>query len=150
MFRQVQILAAAAIILAGALLSAPAWGQVQGQINIPMPVAPGVAPQWAPVPGAAGVFYAPNIASDLFRYGGGYYYQHGGNWYQGPGLNGPWAPCRQIPQPFYRVQAPYFKSPPGWARGKKTGWRGAPMPPGQMKKYEGDNVPPGQMKKYEY
>jgi hypothetical protein len=149
MLRQVQI-AAAAIILAGALLSTPAWGQVSVQINIPRPVATGVAPRWTPVPGAAGVSYAPNIASDLFRYGGGYYYQYSGNWYQGPGLNGPWAPCRQIPKPFYQVQAPYFKSPPGWARGKKTGWRGAPLPPGQMKKYEGGNVPPGQMKKYGY
>ena len=37
----------------------------------------------------------------------------------------------RLPAPLYQIQAPYFKNPPGWAKGKKTGWKGAPMPPGQ-------------------
>jgi hypothetical protein len=150
MFKPRLILAALSMLLMGVLFSAPLFGQIQVQVNVPMPVAPGIAPQWTPVPGAPGIHYAPNIASDLFRYGNGYYYQNQGAWYQGPSIRGPWTPSPQIPQPFYQVQAPYFKSPPGWAKGRKTGWGGAPMPPGQMKKMEGGKVPPGQMKKYGY
>jgi len=28
-----------------------------------------------------------------------------------------------------------YKTPPGWSKGKKTGWGKAPMPPGQIKKH---------------
>jgi len=94
------------------------------------------------------VEYAPNLAADLFRYGGRFYNYSQGRWQQGPGLNGPWTGVPQLPAPFYLIQAPYFKNPPGWAKGKKTGWQGAPMPPGQMKKFDrGGSLPPGQMKK---
>ncbi len=148
MLRFRPLLAAMAMILLGILVNAPLFAQVR--VTVPLPVPPQVAPQWAPVPGAPGISYAPNLPSDLFRYGGNYYYQYQGSWYQGRAVNGPWAPCQQIPQPFYQVQAPYFNSPPGWAKGRKTGWGGAPMPPGQMKKQEGGKIPPGQMKKYEY
>ena len=112
------------------------------------PVPAGVAPAWTPVPQVPGVVYAPNLPADLFRYGDSYYYYHNNIWRRGATLNGPWRPIDHPPQAFYQIQAPYFKSPPGWARGRKTGWRGAPLPPGQMKKYEGEPLPPGQMKKY--
>lgn len=116
---------------------------------LPMPVPQGTTPQWTPVPGAPGVEHAPNLGADLFRHGGGYYYQHEGKWYQGRTTTGPWSHVQSVPQAFYQVQAPYFKQPPGWAKGKKTGWGGAPMPPGQMKKQGGGpHVPPGHMKKY--
>ncbi len=91
-------------------------------------------PQWAPIPQVPGVEYAPNIAQDLFRYLGRYYNYQGGAWYGGPSYTGPWTPVPEPPREFYNIQAPYFKVPPGWAKGKKTGWGGAPMPPGQMKK----------------
>ncbi len=102
---------------------------------LPLPVPHGTKPNWAPVPGVQGVQYAPSLAADLFRYGKSFYYLHGDRWYQGSALNGPWREVHQPPKVFYNIQAPYFKRPPGWAHGKKTGWGGAPMPPGQMKKH---------------
>lgn len=35
----------------------------------------------------------------------------------------------------YWLEPSHFKTPPGWGKGKKTGWRGQPLPPGQMKKF---------------
>ena len=136
----------------------------------------GLNPQWAPIPGAPGVQYAPNTNTDLFRYGQQYYYQHNdGTWYQGRDIAGPWQRIQDVPRSFHQIEAPYFRQPPGWAKGKKTGWKGDNLPPGQRKKYEGDqhgqmnkqeegqhtyqgqnykheqgqHMPPGQMKKYE-
>lgn len=103
-------------------------------------------PRWTPIPQVPGVEYAPNIAQDLFRYQGAFYNLQGGAWFKGATATGPWAPLEGPPQVFYNIQAPYFKTPPGWAKGRKTGWEGAPMPPGQMKKFEG-GVPPGKAKK---
>jgi hypothetical protein len=94
---------------------------------------PAAPPQWMPIPQVPGVEYAPNIDQDLFRYQGGFYDFRGGAWYRAPIVNGPWEAVPQPPPVFYNIQAPYFKAPPGWAKGKKTGWRGAPLPPGQMK-----------------
>ncbi len=121
---------------------------VQAQVTQLPPLPGQLAPQWAPVPGVQGVQYAPNLGLDFFRYGQGYYCYHQGLWYQTPTMQGPWVQTQNPPQAFYQIRAPYFKNPPGWSRGKKTGWGGAPMPPGQMKKYEqGPHIPPGQMKK---
>ena len=62
----------------------------------------------------------------------------------------PGAVITNPPQAFYNIGPTYFKSPPGWAKGKKTGWQGQPLPPGQMKKMDGGgSLPPGQMKKLE-
>jgi hypothetical protein len=120
----------------------PEWAAFMPQLP------PGLTPQWTPIPGAPGVHYAPNANADLFRYGQRYYYQHDGKWYQGRNLTGPWQRVQDVPRSFRQVEAPYFKQPPGWAKGKKTGWGEAPMPPGQMKKQEeGRQMPPGQMKK---
>jgi hypothetical protein len=102
-----------------------------------VPVIPVVQPNWVPVPGVPGVHYAPNIPADMFRYRGIYYYQHRGRWYQGKAVGGPWAVLPAPPAAFYRIQAPYFKVPPGWARGKKVGWRDDRTFPGQ-KNYEFD------------
>ena len=105
------------------------------KVKVP-PGAP-APPQWQPIPQVPGIEYAPNIARDLFRFGGAFYNWQNGGWYRGRTYTGPWEPVPQPPQEFYNIQAPYFKAPPGWAKGKKTGWRGAPMPPGQMKKRQG-------------
>jgi hypothetical protein len=108
-----------------------------------------LTPQWDPIPGAPGVQHAPNTNSDLFRYGQRYYYQHEGKWYQARNTAGPWKKVKDVPRSFRQIEAPYFKQPPGWAKGKKSGWSDASMPPGQMKKYEGSqHMPPGQMKKH--
>ena len=121
----------------------PGWA-----VPVP-PLPPDLTPQWTPIPGVPGVHYAPNANTDLFRYGQRYYYQHDGRWYQARNIAGPWQRVQDVPRSFRQIEAPYFKQPPGWAKGKKTGWGEAPtMPPGQMKKHEeGRQMPPGQMKK---
>jgi hypothetical protein len=138
------LLIMAILWLALALPGLPAWAK-----GCPGPVIPPCTPTWTIIPGVSGVQYAPNIKSDLFRYQGTYYCQQRGSWYQGNAVQGPWTVLQEPPAVFYQIQAPYFKVPPGWARGKKAGWRGAAMPPGQMKKngYTGDRIPPGQLKK---
>ena len=114
------------------------------------PVPSDLSPRWAPVPQVPGAYYAPNLPSDLFRYGNQFYYYNQGLWQIARALTGPWQVIQNPPQAFYNIGPTYFKNPPGWSRGKKTGWGGAPLPPGQMKKLErGGNLPPGQMKKYE-
>ena len=46
----------------------------------------------------------------------------------------------------YRTYGERDARPPGWSRGKKTGWGDCGLPPGQAKKYdEGRGLPPGQM-----
>jgi hypothetical protein len=103
-----------------------------------------------PIPQVPGVSYVPDVGQDLFRYGNRFYVYQGGRWYRGKSLNGPWAGIKHPPKAFYNIGSTYFKSPPGWAKGKKTGWGGAPLPPGQMKKLDqGGALPPGQMKKLE-
>jgi hypothetical protein len=114
------------------------------------PWAPNLAPQWAPIPQVPGVYYVPNLGHDLFRYNNQYYSYQQGRWHRGDRLNGPWTGIANPPQPFYNIGPTYFKSPPGWAKGKKTGWGEGQVPPGQRKKYEpGGSLPPGQMKKLE-
>jgi hypothetical protein len=109
-----------------------------------------LAPRWAPVPQAPNVYYAPNLGQDLFRYGNQFYYFSQGLWQIARALTGPWQVIQNPPQAFYNVPQEYFQTPPGWAHGRKTGWGGRGMPPGQMKKYgPGGFMPPGQMKKYQ-
>ncbi len=104
------------------------------------------APRWAPIPEVPGVEYAPHPARDLFRYGERFYNFEGGAWFRATAPGGPWVPVQEIPPVFYNIGASYFKVPPGWAQGRKTGWRGGPLPPGQMKKLDRGQVPPGQAK----
>jgi hypothetical protein len=114
------------------------------------PWAPNLAPQWAPVPQVPGVYYVPGLGHDLFRYHNQYYAYQEGHWQRGDRLNGPWKVMKNPPRAFYNIGPTYFKSPPGWAQGKKTGWKGETLPPGQMKKGgPGGALPPGQMKKLE-
>jgi hypothetical protein len=132
------------------LLAAPAAPAAWAQTQVVIPLPPNVAPGWAPIPDVRGVYYSPNMQVDLFRYSGRYYCYYNGLWYRGRAYTGPWRQITNLPPVFYQVGPTYFRAtPPGWAKGKKTGWRGAPLPPGQMKKYEGESLPPGQMKKYE-
>jgi hypothetical protein len=122
------------------------WAQPQ---FVP-PWAPNLAPQWAPIPQVPGVSYVPNLGYDLFRQGKHFYVYQDGRWYRGKHLNGPWKGMKNPPRGFSNIGPAYFKSPPGWAKGQKTGWGGQALPPGQMKKYEpGGALPPGQMKKLE-
>jgi hypothetical protein len=133
------------LLITGLALSA---NSVSAQQFIPQ-LPSGITLQWAPIPGAPGVQYAPNANADLFRYGQRYYYQHDGKWYRGRNMAGPWQRVQDVPRSFRRIEAPYFKQPPGWAKGNKTGWKDN-MPPGQRKKYDGDqHAYQGQMNKHE-
>jgi hypothetical protein len=109
--------------------------QTWAGIAAPGPVIGQCNPNWAPIPGVAGVQYAPNVKSDLFQYRGNYYCKDRNKWYRGNAVRGPWTKVKKPPKAFHRIQASYFKVPPGWARGKKTGWQKASLPPGQMGKY---------------
>lgn len=120
-------------ILISTIILAGQVGRTQPPGTEPLPTQ--ASPRWLPVPGVEGVEYAPDLKSDLFRYGGDFYRYQDGRWHKGKRIEGPWRSTRRIPPPFYRIGRPYFKTPPGWAKGKKTGWGGAPIPPGQMKKY---------------
>ncbi len=125
----------ARIILLFTLMTLLAISPVWAKKKKFCPVPEGVSVQWVPVPQVGGVSYAPNISADLFSYGGQFYCYSNNLWYAGSALAGPWQTIQAPPQVFYQIAPTYFKTPPGWAKGKKTGWGGAPMPPGQMKKY---------------
>lgn len=108
---------------------------------------PADPPRWTPIPDLPGVEYAPNIGQDLFRYRGCFYNFFNGAWLRASEPRGPWVEVRELPWAFYNIQAPYFKVPPGWAKGRKAGWGSSPMPPGQMKKFNRGPVHPGRAKK---
>ena len=127
------------LIITGLAFSAtPVDAQQSGVQQLISQMLFGLNPQWAQVPGAPGVQYAPNTNTDLFRYDNRYYYQHEGSWYRGSNFNGPWQRVQNVPRRFHQIEAPYFRHPPGWAKGNKAGWKGDNMPPGQRKKYDGD------------
>jgi hypothetical protein len=135
----------AILIIAALGLVVLLMGNFAGAQKIAVKPAPPV-PHWAPIPGVPGVEYAPHLTQDLFRYQEGFYNFQGGAWFRATAVSGPWVPVQELPPVFYNIRANYFKVPPGWAKGRKTGWRGAPLPPGQMKKLERGHVPPGQLK----
>ncbi len=53
------------------------------------PVPPGVKPQWTRVPGTPQVSWAPNLPTDVFRYGGKYYFFWENYFYRGLPLKDP-------------------------------------------------------------
>lgn len=122
---------------------------VAGLLGLAWAQGPRLAPGWQPIPGVPVIEYAPELHQDIFRYQETYYYYDGAKWHRGRNYSGPWVNILEPPKIFYQVEERYFRTPPGWARGKKTGWRGQPLPPGQMKKLDGD-IPPGQRKKMGY
>lgn len=110
---------------------------------------PRVAPQWQSVTTVTDVVYAPNLPLDVFRYQGRYYC-YDGRWYRSQVWGGPWQVIPEPPPVFRQIDASYFKKvPPGWSRGRKVGWQGGSLPPGQAKKLQG-GLPPGQAKKRGY
>jgi hypothetical protein len=91
-----------------ALVAAPeASGAQDIRIN---PVPPGVKPQWTRVPGAPQVFWAPNLPTDVFRYGGKYYFFWENYFYRGAAPEGPWKSVEKVPEVFYQVDPTYFKT----------------------------------------
>ena len=91
-----------------ALVAAPeAFGAQDLRIN---PVPPGVKPQWTRVPGAPQVSWAPNLPTDVFRYGGKYYFFWENYFYRGSAPEGPWKAVVKVPEVFYQVDPAYFKT----------------------------------------
>ena len=91
-----------------ALVAAPeAFGAQTILIN---PVPPGVKPQWTRVPGMPQVSWAPNLSTDVFRYGGKYYFFWENYFYRGPAPEGPWKAVVKVPEVFYQVDPAYFKT----------------------------------------
>jgi hypothetical protein len=94
-----------------------------------------VQTEWTVVSGVPQVAHTVSGGKDVFRYQNRYYC-YDGRWLEAHRVGGPWIAVPAPPPVIYRVDTVYFKNtPPGWCRGKKTGWRGAPLPPGQMKKF---------------
>jgi hypothetical protein len=93
------------LLLSVALASPPAWTQIRIE-----PIPPHVKPQWTPVPNTTGVYYAPNIPTDVFRYQGKYYFFWGGYLYQGKKPTGPWKDVIDVPAWFYQIDPSLFKT----------------------------------------
>ena len=99
-----QILIAAALGLA--LSGAPVAAQ-DIRIN---PVPPHVRPQWTQVPNAPGVYYAPNLPTDVFRRGGKYYFYWQGYLYRSAKPKGPWKSVTKVPAWFSEIDPSLFKT----------------------------------------
>jgi hypothetical protein len=57
----------------------------------------------------AGIYYAPDISTDLFLYGSTWYWYADGAWYSGTSYNGPWVVVSAVPASFYRIPASHPK-----------------------------------------
>jgi hypothetical protein len=88
------------------LLGTPASAQ---DIRIE-PIPPRVKPKWTQVPNVPGVFYAPNIPTDVFRHGTKYYFYWGGYLYHGDKAKGPWKVVKKVPDWFPQIDPSYFKT----------------------------------------
>jgi hypothetical protein len=74
------------------------------------PVPPHVSPRWTPVPAAPGVAYAPNLATDVFRYRGRYYFYWEGYWYRAVEARGPYDRVKKVPAFTFQIPPGYFKT----------------------------------------
>jgi len=126
-----KLLTAAALGLA--LSGAPVAAQ---DIHI-NPVPPHVRPDWTPVPNAPGVYYAPNLPTDVFRHGGKYYFYWQGYLYRGSKPRGPWKSVTKVPAWFPDIDPSLFKTagtgpggPPAGPPGGIAPTAPAPAPPG--------------------
>ncbi len=106
------------LLLGVALAALPARAQIRIE-----PIPPHVKPQWTLVPNSPGVYYAPNIPTDVFRYRGKYYFFWGGYIYQGKKATGPWKSVTDVPVWFYKIDPALFKT------ARKEGAPATPAPP---------------------
>jgi hypothetical protein len=74
------------------------------------PIPPHVKPQWTPVPDVPGVFWAPNIPTDVFRHGTKYYFYWEEYLYQGNQPKGPWKSVTKAPDWLGTIAPKYFKT----------------------------------------
>jgi hypothetical protein len=139
-----RLLAAAALVLA--FTGAPR-AATDIRIN---PIPPQVQPQWTPVPNAPGVDWAPNLPTDVFRYGTSYYFYWEGYLYQGERPSGPWKSVINPPAWFPEIDPIYFKTvkteqPAGSAAPPGPGPQGpGPSPPEALPPAAPLPPPPGE------
>jgi hypothetical protein len=99
------------LLLLLTILTLAAAPEVFGAQDIRInPVPPGVKPQWTRVPGTPQVSWAPNLPTDVFRYGGKYYFFWENYFYRGSAPEGPWKSVVKVPEVFYQVDPAYFKT----------------------------------------
>ena len=96
------------VLLILAMMAAPLVAGAQ-DIRID-PVPPNLKPKWTQVPGAPQVSWAPNLPTDIFRYGGKYYFFWENYFYRGSAPEGPWKSVKKVPEVFYQVDPAYFKT----------------------------------------
>jgi acetyl esterase/lipase len=99
------------LVLAACAAAGTAWSQ---PYQPPPPFEAYDKPDWYPAPGSPRVYYAPNIPGDLFWVGSRYFYYHGGYWYRGDSMWGPWYPVRNLPAVLMRLDRGAFKQAPPW------------------------------------
>lgn len=97
------------LLLALVALTAAPEAFAASDINI-NPVPPGVTPRWTKIPGTPQVSWAPNLPTDVFRYGGKYYFFWENYFYRGSAPEGPWKAVVKVPEVFYQVAPAYFKT----------------------------------------
>ena len=125
------------LLIAAALGLALSGAPVAAQDIHINPVPPHVRPQWTPVPNAPGVYYAPNLPTDVFRHGGKYYFYWQGYLYRGSKPKGPWKSVTKVPAWFSEIDPSLFKTagtgpggPPAGPPGGIAPMAPAPPPPG--------------------
>jgi len=125
------------LLIAAALGLALSGAPVAAQDIRIEPIPPHVKPQWTPVPNAPGVYYAPNLPTDVFRHGGKYYFYWQGYLYRGSKPKGPWKSVTKIPAWFSEIDPSLFKT-------AGTGPGGPPAgPPGGIAPTAPAATPPG-------
>jgi hypothetical protein len=122
------------LLIAAALGLALSGAPVAAQDIRINPVPPQVRPEWTPVPNAPGVYYAPNLPTDVFRHGGKYYFYWQGYLYRGSKPKGPWKSVTKVPAWFSEIDPSLFKTagtgPGGSPAGPPGGIAPAAIPPG--------------------
>jgi hypothetical protein len=110
--RVLMLAAAAAVLWSGASTAGPDV-KIDIGIGVP-PIVLTTPPQLVVVPGTS-VYYAPDVAANLFVYKGRYYTVANSVWSRAPAYNGPWAVIQigQVPPPLLAVPVDYYKIPPG-------------------------------------
>jgi hypothetical protein len=104
--------AAAAVLWSGGSAAGPDV-KIDIGIGVP-PIVLTNPPQLVVVPGTS-VYYAPDVAANVFVYKGRYYTVANDVWSRAPAYNGPWAVIQigQVPPPVLAVPVEYYKIPPG-------------------------------------
>ncbi len=117
------------LLLAAVLGLVWSWSPAAAQDIRIEPIPPHIKPQWTAVPNAAGVYWAPNIPTDVFRHGTKYYLYWEGYLYQGSKPKGPWKSVTKVPGWFSEIDPSYFKTAPKEVPTPPAGQPGGPPGP---------------------